>query len=148
MKRYIGTKIIKAEPMNLVDAEEMLGRKIQPGNEEGYLVEYEDGYRSWSPKEAFEKAYWLTDGMTFGLAVEAMKAGEKVSRAGWNAKGMFVYIVSADIYPAKMEAIKGCFDKDMVPYGTYIAMKTAKNNVMPWTPSQCDVLAEDWCLVD
>lgn len=127
MKRYIGTKIILAEPIKMNN---------------------EDGYKSWSPKEVFEKAYRMTDNMTFGLALEAMKEGKKASRAGWNAKGMFVYIVSAGIYPAKMSAIKGYFDEDQVPYGTYIAMKTAKKDVMPWTPSQCDVLAEDWCLVD
>ena len=57
MEKYIGVKIVKAKPMMLIEAEELLQRKIKSGNEEGYLVEYEDGYQSWSPKEALEKAY-------------------------------------------------------------------------------------------
>ena len=44
MDRYIGTKIVLAEP------EPKDGR-------EGYAVVYEDGYRSWSPKDVFERCY-------------------------------------------------------------------------------------------
>ena len=44
MDRYIGTKIVLAEP------ETKDGR-------EGYAVVYKDGYRSWSPSGAFERAY-------------------------------------------------------------------------------------------
>lgn len=57
MSKFIGVKLIEAVPMYLVDAEEILGRKIQPGNAEGYLVTYPDGYRSWSPKGVFDKAH-------------------------------------------------------------------------------------------
>ena len=44
----------------------------------------------------------------------------------------------------------GCIaDEDgKVEYGAYIAMKTAQGNVVPWLPSQTDMLAEDWILVD
>jgi hypothetical protein len=55
--KYIGFKLIDATPMNLIDAEEKLQRKIKPGNEPGYLVKYPEGYESWSPKDVFEKAY-------------------------------------------------------------------------------------------
>ena len=44
MNRFIGTKLIEAEP-------------VLRGNEEGYRVRYIDGYESWSPKVVFEKAY-------------------------------------------------------------------------------------------
>ena len=49
MERYIGTKIILAEPETIV----VSGRE----NQVGYKVVYEDGYTSWSPKDAFERAY-------------------------------------------------------------------------------------------
>lgn len=67
MKQYTGTKTIKACPMSLGEAEKMLGRKIDTSavenreNVEGFLVEYADGYRSWSPKEVFEKAYRVSE---------------------------------------------------------------------------------------
>lgn len=60
MKSYIGTKIVKAEPMTEVDffvnikKQEIISNK---DNRPGYLVFYEDGYQSWSPKETFERAY-------------------------------------------------------------------------------------------
>lgn len=63
MKKYTGTKTVNACPMPLGEAEKVLGRKIVTAavenreQTEGYLVEYEDGYRSWSPKEVFDKAY-------------------------------------------------------------------------------------------
>lgn len=60
MKHYIGVKILKAKPMDLGDYNNQRGWVI-PENENpdrpGYLVEYSDGYLSWSPKEIFESAY-------------------------------------------------------------------------------------------
>lgn len=59
MKTYIGTKIIKAEPMSHEDwlrSQE----KWSEGQEtagDGYMVSYPDGYISWSPKKVFEDAY-------------------------------------------------------------------------------------------
>ena len=35
--------------------------------------------------------------MTFGEALEAMKAGKKVSRAGWNGKGMYLYLADGKL---------------------------------------------------
>lgn len=85
----------------------------------------------------------------FGLAIHCLKAGKKVQRAGWNGKGMFLYYVPAASYPMQrnnLETMGGIFPDDMVPYGAYIAMKTAQDNVVPWLASQTDVLAEDWQL--
>ena len=88
--------------------------------------------------------------MDFGYAVKMMKNGKRVSRIGWNGKGMFLYYVPENKYPASRNehgTMIGVFENDMVPYGAYIAMKTAQNNVVPWLASQTDVLAEDWVIV-
>jgi hypothetical protein len=85
--------------------------------------------------------------MNFGQAIEAIKLGNKVSREGWNGKGMFIYYVSANSYPAsgnKLGTLNGVFKDDLVPYKDYIAMKTVDNNIVPWVASQTDILAEDW----
>lgn len=62
MRKYIGTKLIEAEPMEKCTYNETRGRNV-PGSpeEKGYLVKYQDGYESWSPKEVFEKAYLAVD---------------------------------------------------------------------------------------
>ena len=61
MDNYIGVKLIKAEPMKAEEANRVLQRPIDLTNADdefnGYLVEYQDGYQSWSPKEIFEAAY-------------------------------------------------------------------------------------------
>ena len=90
MSTYIGVKIVKAVPCACKE-DVHNSKKFDPG----YEVEYEDGYKSWSPKDVFEKAYRRTNGMTFGLAIEAMKMGIGVSRKGWNGKGIFIKIAKA-----------------------------------------------------
>lgn len=63
MKQYTGTKTVKAMPMTMGEAYErnLLQEGVRPSECEtdkaGYLVEYEDGYQSWSPADVFEKAY-------------------------------------------------------------------------------------------
>jgi len=59
---------------------------------------------------------------------------------------MFLYHVPANEYPAVTDIAKDEFG-DKVPYGAYIAMKTAQNNVVPWLASQTDMLADDWEIV-
>lgn len=84
--------------------------------------------------------------MNFSEALNELKFGVKVARAGWNGKGMFVYLVPANNYPAQTPVAKEHFG-EMVEYGAYIAMKTSQGNVVPWLASQTDVLAEDWTVV-
>lgn len=89
------------------------------------------------------------DECDFGSAIYLLKSGKKVMRKGWNGKAMFLYYVPAASYPMQrnsLETMAGEFEGDLVPYGAYIAMKTAQNNVVPWLASQTDVLATDWCL--
>jgi len=60
MKKYLGVKIVEAEPMSEVAFINQVKNEDVPENclrREGYKVVYEDGYVSWSPKEVFEKAY-------------------------------------------------------------------------------------------
>ena len=144
MQKYIGTKIIEAEPCKA-----WKDTKLHKAGEDGYKVRYPDGYESWSPKGVFEEAYRPTDCMSFGLAIEAMKKGKKVARRGWNGKGMFLYYVPEGRYPARTDAAKSFAAEDgKVDYGAYIAMKTAQGNVVPWLASQTDMLADDWEVVE
>lgn len=87
--------------------------------------------------------------MNFGEALEALKAGKKVARAGWNGKGMFLYYVPKNRYTALTDVAKEIAGEDgKVEYGAYIAMKTAQGNVVPWLASQTDMLADDWNVVE
>lgn len=88
MKQFTGTKTIKACPMVLGEAEKVLGgRKIDVTavenreSEEGYLVEYEDGYRSWSPKTVFEKAYRISETHIDRMMIEKDQLEERYMKA-------------------------------------------------------------------
>lgn len=60
MRTYVGIKKLNARPCTLGDYNKIREWTIpenEDPNKEGYLVEYADGYISWSPKETFEEAY-------------------------------------------------------------------------------------------
>lgn len=153
MEKFIGTKVIEAEPMDRRAYCTMRGWDLpadEDGDDTGFLVKYSDGYISWSPTKQFVDAYNQFSAMTFGHAVEMLKQGSAVARAGWNGKGMFLYLVPAPEkgYPAQTGVAKEYFgDGALVPYAAYIAMKTATGEVVPWLASQTDVLADDWSVV-
>jgi hypothetical protein len=129
MRRYIGTKIIRAQQATG-------GFSL----EDGYWVIYADGYESWSPKAAFEEVYRPCDAMTFGLALEALKKGLKVQRTGWNGKGLWLELQVPDAH-----------SKMTLPYIFMTYPQDAQNTPgarVPWLASQTDMLAEDWRIVE
>lgn len=162
MQTYIGTKLIRATPMDRAAYNDYRGWELpadEDGNDPGFLVEYldggrandsrHDGYISWSPKDVFERAYRPTEGLTFGLAVEALKSGKRVARAGWNGKGMWLELVNAKDYsvhgiPAVTESGANGYFKRL----PWIGMKTAGDEFVPWLASQTDMLADDWCIAE
>lgn len=83
MKKYLGTKLVTAKPMTREDAEAVLGKFIKPAKQEysgeGYLVRYEDGYQSWSPKEVFDKAYKPADNFLDRLIIERDEVQQRLS---------------------------------------------------------------------
>lgn len=68
--------------------------------------------------------------MNIGWAVEHLNAGGRVSRAGWNGKGMWLELQKPDAGSKMTEP--------------YVYMKTAQGGLIPWLCSQADLLALDW----
>ena len=86
--------------------------------------------------------------LKFGQALEAIKAGQRIARTGWNGKGMFVYFVPPASYPVQTGAAKAHFGEGaMVPYNAYMAIKNVDGTVSTWVPSVNDCLASDWGVV-
>ena len=86
--------------------------------------------------------------MTFGSALEALKKGQRVQRAGWNGKGMFLFLVPGSVFKVNRPPLLGIYlEGTEVTYCPHIDMKTADNKVVPWLASQTDVLAEDWSIL-
>ena len=96
-------------------------------------------------------------GLTFGQAIEQLKAGAKVQRDGWNGKGMWLSLSG----PLEGRAIEDTafWSENNATYAAEqvdgcawvlpcITMKTATGEIlMGWLASQTDMLAEDWCVV-
>lgn len=173
MQLHIGTKMVTAKPMTRQAYNDYRGWVLpadENGADDGYLVEYLDGgkpnhpdhagYISWSPKAQFDAAYRPTSGMTFGLAIEVMKAGKRVARAGWNGKGMWLRLIQPyGAHPDNGGDPSGSYfnpyfkasDNNIHAIGTmlpWVGMKTADNGFVPWLASQTDMLAEDWKVVE
>ena len=82
MKKYIGKKTIMAKPMAKSEAEKVLNRSLADakGGDDGYLVEYQDGYKSWSPKETFEQAYKVADTHLDRMCIEYDEVKERIMK--------------------------------------------------------------------
>ncbi|OMF98192.1 DUF2829 domain-containing protein [Paenibacillus sp. FSL R7-0337] len=80
--------------------------------------------------------------MDFGEAIKKLKAGDRVARAGWNGKGMWLVLIMPG--NAMHTSRHGGF-----PMQPCIGMKTVTNDMQPgWLASQADMLAEDWEVVE
>ena len=135
MQRYIGVKIVNAEPMTAGVGEDKgfivkLGERSRDA--EGYLVEYEGGYQLWCPKKQFDFANRLCDEMPFGHAIEAAKQGKSFKLPQWQ-DDVFISIQTPD-EKSKMSA----------PY-LYV---TSRFGMVPWIPTMIELLSEKWQIVD
>ena len=148
MYRYVGTKILWAEPMTRGEYNKFRGWQI-PADENpddaGYKVVYPDAYVSWAPAKAFEEAYRKCDELPFGLAIEAAKKGKKIARKGWNGKNQYVELATNISYKADGEIVN-C-EHDAIG-NKALAFVGTSGVQLGWLASQADMLADDWCILD
>lgn len=83
--------------------------------------------------------------MDFSAALTELKHFKRISREGWNGKGMYLLRVG----PQDWNCDNDSFDEresdlELCPF---IVMKTADNKLVPWLASQTDILADDWGVV-
>ena len=70
----------------------------------------------------------------FGWALKMLKAGKRLTRSGWNGKGMYLELQVPD-ENSKMGL-------------PYIYMSTVEKKFVPWLASQTDMLADNWEIVE
>jgi hypothetical protein len=66
----------------------------------------------------------------FGNALDMLRHGQRVSRLGRNGRGMWLALQVPDAHSKMTQP--------------YVYMYTAQGDLVPWLPSQADLLAEDW----
>lgn len=88
--------------------------------------------------------------MKFGEALEAVKNGAKISRSGWNGANQFV--IKAGGYSVDEARPGSDYERAGITGAFTIAphldLKNAQGVMQPgWAPSQGDLFAEDWVIV-
>lgn len=73
-------------------------------------------------------------GLGIGGALNYLRTGRFLARAGWNGKNMFIGMR----WPQ--------FGSDVTE--PYVYMRTAQGGLIPWLCSQADLLASDWAVVE
>lgn len=79
----------------------------------------------------------------FGTVIEALKAGKKAARSGWNGKGIHIELQVPDAH-SKMTSPYIFIDTT----GLQTENPDAPKSRVPWLASQTDMLAEDWQVVE
>jgi hypothetical protein len=94
----------------------------------------------------------------FGTAIELLKEGKMVQRAGWNGKGMFIVkqipaTIGLDIIP-KMQSLPQSVKDHLISkqqpisYTNQMLIVNSDGRADSWVPSSSDVFAEDWSVVE
>ena len=111
-----------------------------------------------------------SNGIDYGHALAAVKAGHCVARTNWNGKGMCVFMRPADDLPStflpKVKSLPESIKKQlkiryngethyisgeeiMISFSAYLCMLAADGTIVNgWIASQTDALATDWVILD
>ena len=159
--KYIGVKIVEASEMTASIATEK-GYKVPDDTDQmaiGFEVTYPGGYKSWCPYDAFTEANRSVAGMSFGFALEAARKGEKIARSGWNWKNQFVVMQPTLNLPpfsttgtnrkVNDRTAKFIGENEPLNCPAYCCLYNAQKEwVCGWVPSQGDLFADDWLIID
>lgn len=86
--------------------------------------------------------------MNFSKALNEIKAGKRLTRKGWNGKGMFVFLVPGSNFAVNREPLLSILGQGTeVTYRPHIDLCATDGTVGVWQPSMSDVLAEDWEII-
>lgn len=109
-----------------------------------------------------------TKNLAFGAALESVKYGfNLIARTGWNGKGQFVFMrpkdeLSANFVVNTVKSLPAAFKKHIfqkyegqdgneikIPFTPYLCLFNTQGEVVNgWVPSQGDLFAEDWEIIN
>lgn len=120
---YLGVKLIKARKAWRINGSAIvydMNRMVQHDDvvDEGYEVEYPDGYKSFSPKDVFEKAYYMilspnkiqeSDVLNFIKEGYSLRLGEKTTVVcDTTLTGFDTVGIAACVNPSTYDHDMGC----------------------------------------
>ena len=93
----------------------------------------------------------MSEGVSFSEALEAVRSGRRITREGWNGRGMFV--VYQPGYPngipcnANTAEAWGMAQGELFRVEPYFQIRMANGSHAMWVPSVNDCLADDWVIL-
>lgn len=102
----------------------------------------------------------MIENLNYGQALEALKKGKRVSRQGWNGKGMFVFqrpahTLSKEFIQGSVKSLPETVKAFLIEQNrdieflAYLCMWSSTGEVVNgWLASQTDMLSNDWCILD
>lgn len=94
----------------------------------------------------------VSNTLTFSEALEAVKAGKRITREGWNGKGLFVVYQKGypDGIPCNKQTAEawGMNEGELFKCDPYLQINTTDGSHAMWVPSIRDCLAEDWMILE
>lgn len=92
--------------------------------------------------------------LNFGEAIEALKRGQRVTRPGWNGRGMYLWLLPAAKVKAEwcrephLKALAEANGGEIEALSSIRMMTADKKVLTGWLASQSDMLSEDWQILD
>ena len=117
-------------------AEEMEKLRKKPEPEQGDTCREKSDCKWAAPRKS----------MTFGMAIEAMKAGHRLAREGWNGKNQYVELATCISYKGNAGEIVNVHHNNIG--NKALAFVGTSGVQLGWLASQADMLAEDWYIVE
>ena len=99
---------------------------------------YAEEQLEWNLEKENEK----TPSMSFGEAMNFVKAGFKIQRKGWNGKSQYVELATCISYKNAQGEIVNCEHEAIG--NKALAFVGTSGIQIGWLASQADMLAEDW----
>lgn len=109
MDKYIGFKMLQAEPMTNEEFCEHGINRGNPNETHGYKVVYEGGYTSWSPKDVFDASHMkvsekntitIENVNSFVDSFETTQLGDKTTVVKATLKNGFIIVESSSCVDA------------------------------------------------
>ena len=85
--------------------------------------------------------------VTYSEALNALKIGKKISREGWNGKGMFVLLIKGAAVTDAIQERYGCPTEPVI-VNDFTMLRGVDGKLSMWVPSSTDQLAEDWVIIN
>ena len=87
--------------------------------------------------------------MNFSKALEELKDGRSVTRAGWTQDGVFLFLVPGSAFKVDRPPLLGIYPPGtMIDYHAHLDIRTSSGQIVPYAPTQTDILGDDWSIYD